>query len=106
LRLKLQTPLFVADALMGAAGARLQSEIDAARGELAALEAVRKQLARFEVRSTAGCCAVLWGSMCSGIAVELSTNDALVLTASFVEKDVCACIYIACREQCVRELEG
>ena len=30
-RLKLQTPLFVADALMGAAGQRLAAEVEAAR---------------------------------------------------------------------------
>jgi hypothetical protein len=50
LRLKLQTPLFVADALMEAARVRLQGEIAAAEGELAALEAVKRQLAKFKVR--------------------------------------------------------
>ncbi|WIA16861.1 hypothetical protein OEZ85_013792 [Tetradesmus obliquus] len=49
LRLKLQTPLFVADALMEAARVRLQGEIAAAEGELAALGAVRRQLAKFKV---------------------------------------------------------
>jgi hypothetical protein len=49
LRLKLQTPLFVADALMEAARVRLQGEIAAAQGELAALEAVKRQLGKFQV---------------------------------------------------------
>jgi hypothetical protein len=49
LRLKLQTPLFVADALMEAARVRVQGEIAAAQGELAALEAVKRQLAKFQV---------------------------------------------------------
>lgn len=50
LRLKLQTPLFVADALMEAARVRLDGELAAAEGELAALDAVRRQLAKFKVR--------------------------------------------------------
>jgi hypothetical protein len=49
LRLKLQTPLFVADALMEAARVRLQGEIAAAQGELGALDAVKRQLAKFQV---------------------------------------------------------
>ncbi|KAI8475898.1 MAG: hypothetical protein J3K34DRAFT_517060 [Monoraphidium minutum] len=47
LRLKLQTPLAVADALVGAAGRQLAAEAAAAEGELAALSAVSAQLARF-----------------------------------------------------------
>ena len=47
LRLKLQTPLFVADALVAAAGRQLAAEIAAAEAELAALGAVRAQLKRF-----------------------------------------------------------
>eukprot|EP00879_Flechtneria_rotunda_P003905 GHRR01004145.1.p1 GENE.GHRR01004145.1~~GHRR01004145.1.p1 ORF type:complete len:584 (+),score=253.10 GHRR01004145.1:1864-3615(+) len=49
LRLKLQTPLFVADALLEAARARLQAELSAAQAELGALEAVRRQLQKFRV---------------------------------------------------------
>jgi hypothetical protein len=49
LRLKLQTPLYVADALMQAAGLRLDAQITTARRELASLDAVRQQLARFKV---------------------------------------------------------
>jgi len=50
LRLKLQTPLFVADALMEAARGRLEAQTAAAKRELASLESVRQQLARFKVR--------------------------------------------------------
>jgi hypothetical protein len=64
LRLKLQTPLFVADALMEAARVRLQGEIAAAEGELAALEAVRRQLAKFKVRSLA----YIWCEACRNLA--------------------------------------
>lgn len=49
LRLKLQTPLFVADALMEAARGRLEAQTAAAKRELASLESVRQQLARFKV---------------------------------------------------------
>jgi hypothetical protein len=49
LRLKMQTPLYVADALMEAARLRLQGELSAAEGELSALEAVKRQLQRFQV---------------------------------------------------------
>ncbi|KAF5829049.1 hypothetical protein DUNSADRAFT_16642 [Dunaliella salina] len=48
-RLKLQTPLFVADALIGAAGQRLQAELSAVKAELAAVRMVSQQLARFRV---------------------------------------------------------
>jgi hypothetical protein len=56
LRLKLQTPLFVADALMEAARVRLEAQTAAAKRELASLESVRQQLARFKVGWC--CCAV------------------------------------------------
>mmetsp|Transcript_35342 Transcript_35342/g.89478 ORF Transcript_35342/g.89478 Transcript_35342/m.89478 type:complete len:1026 (-) Transcript_35342:222-3299(-) len=46
-RLKLQTPLFVADALVNAAGTRLGAELATAKDELAAVRAVSKQLAAF-----------------------------------------------------------
>jgi len=46
-RLKLQTPLFVADALIGAAGQRLQAELSAAKADLAAVRMVSQQLSRF-----------------------------------------------------------
>lgn len=49
LRLKLQTPLYVADALMEAARARLDAQTAAAKRELASLESVRQQLTRFKV---------------------------------------------------------
>jgi hypothetical protein len=49
LRLKLQTPLFVADALMEAARVRLEAQTAAAKRELSSLESVRQQLARFKV---------------------------------------------------------
>jgi len=48
LRLKLQTPIYVADALVNAAGRQLAAEIAAAEGELAALGAVKAQLRRFK----------------------------------------------------------
>jgi hypothetical protein len=48
LRLKLQTPLSVADALLGAAGRQLAAETAAAEGELGALAAVSAQLRRFQ----------------------------------------------------------
>jgi hypothetical protein len=48
LRLKLQTPLFVADALVAAAGRQLAAELAAAEAEIAALAAVRAQLQRFK----------------------------------------------------------
>ncbi|KAG1680578.1 hypothetical protein FOA52_015025 [Chlamydomonas sp. UWO 241] len=47
-RLKLQTPLYVADALMGACGRALQSDLDAARAELRAVKLVEEQLATFK----------------------------------------------------------
>jgi hypothetical protein len=47
LRLKLQTPLFVADALAAAAGRQIAAEVASAEGEVAALSAVRAQLDRF-----------------------------------------------------------
>jgi hypothetical protein len=50
LRLKLQTPLNIADALMGAAARVLEGQVAQAEAELAALQAVRVQLKRFEVR--------------------------------------------------------
>jgi hypothetical protein len=50
LRLKLQTPLFVADALMEAARVRLDAQTAAAKRELSSLESVRQQLSRFKVR--------------------------------------------------------
>lgn len=46
-RLKLQTPLFVADALVGAAGRQLATELAAARAELEGVALVARQLARF-----------------------------------------------------------
>ncbi|GLC54198.1 hypothetical protein PLESTB_000834000 [Pleodorina starrii] len=46
-RLKLQTPLFVADALLGAAGRQLAADLAAARAELEGVQLVGKQLARF-----------------------------------------------------------
>ena len=49
LRLKLQTPLFVADALMEAARVRLDAQTAAAKRELSSLESVRQQLMRFKV---------------------------------------------------------
>lgn len=49
LRLKLQTPLFVADALMEAARVRLEAQTAAAKRELSSLESVKAQLARFKV---------------------------------------------------------
>lgn len=50
LRLKLQTPLFVADALMEAAGRQLEAERQLAQGELNSLRMVRQQVGKFEVR--------------------------------------------------------
>ncbi|EFJ53019.1 hypothetical protein VOLCADRAFT_120148 [Volvox carteri f. nagariensis] len=46
-RLKLQTPLFVADALLGAAGRQLAVDLAAARAELEGLQLVSKQLTKF-----------------------------------------------------------
>lgn len=46
-RLKLQTPLYVADALMGACGRLLAADIDAASAELKAVRLVQAQLRRF-----------------------------------------------------------
>lgn len=48
--MKLQTPLFVADALMEAARVRLDAQTAAAKRELSSLESVRQQLSRFKVR--------------------------------------------------------
>ncbi|KAF8065743.1 hypothetical protein HT031_002803 [Scenedesmus sp. PABB004] len=70
LRLKLQTPLFVADALMQAAGARLAAEVAAAEGELAALEAV--EMAKDAEAQRA---------VCTGLV-----NEALVRNARFVDR--------------------
>ncbi|KAG2490542.1 hypothetical protein HYH03_010936 [Edaphochlamys debaryana] len=46
-RLKLQTPLFVADALLGAAGRQLAADLAAARAELEGVQLVGRQLGRF-----------------------------------------------------------
>ncbi|GIL78828.1 hypothetical protein Vretifemale_8196 [Volvox reticuliferus] len=46
-RLKLQTPLFVADALLGAAGRQLAVDLEAARAELEGVKLVGRQLAKF-----------------------------------------------------------
>eukprot|EP00198_Chlamydomonas_reinhardtii_P000476 XP_001689811.1 predicted protein [Chlamydomonas reinhardtii] len=46
-RLKLQTPLFVADALLGAAGRQLETDLAAARAELEGVQLVGRQLGRF-----------------------------------------------------------
>ncbi|KAG2422345.1 hypothetical protein HXX76_016105 [Chlamydomonas incerta] len=46
-RLKLQTPLFVADALLGAAGRQLEADLAAARAELEGVQLVGRQLGRF-----------------------------------------------------------
>ncbi|GMH39991.1 hypothetical protein BSKO_07895 [Bryopsis sp. KO-2023] len=48
-RLKLQTPLFVADALMDACGRQLENELASAEKDLAAVRAVRRQLEKFRV---------------------------------------------------------
>ncbi|KAL6761719.1 hypothetical protein V8C86DRAFT_3023722 [Haematococcus lacustris] len=47
-RLKLETPLAVADALLGAAGQQLASDLSTAQSELAAVQAVEQQLVRFK----------------------------------------------------------
>ncbi|GFH33589.1 uncharacterized protein HaLaN_32985, partial [Haematococcus lacustris] len=47
-RLKLETPLGVADALLGAAGQQLASDLSTAQSELAAVQAVEQQLVRFK----------------------------------------------------------
>ncbi|GLI66055.1 hypothetical protein VaNZ11_009770 [Volvox africanus] len=46
-RLKLQTPLFVADALLGAAGRQLAVDLEASRAELQGVKLVGRQLAKF-----------------------------------------------------------
>ncbi|GIL45252.1 hypothetical protein Vafri_2543 [Volvox africanus] len=46
-RLKLQTPLFVADALLGAAGRQLAVDLEASRAELEGVKLVGRQLAKF-----------------------------------------------------------
>jgi len=47
-RLKLQTPLYVADALVGASARKLQAELEAARAELEAVRLVERQLKQFQ----------------------------------------------------------
>lgn len=47
-RLKLQTPLSIADALLGAAGRQLAADLQAARSELEGVQLVGRQLARFK----------------------------------------------------------
>ncbi|GAX76842.1 hypothetical protein CEUSTIGMA_g4288.t1 [Chlamydomonas eustigma] len=47
-RLKLQTPLFVADALLGASARSLKDELDAAKSEMRAVSLVEKQLVKFQ----------------------------------------------------------
>ncbi|GIL93934.1 hypothetical protein Vretimale_165 [Volvox reticuliferus] len=46
-RLKLQTPLFVADALLGGGGRQLAVDLEAARAELEGVKLVGRQLAKF-----------------------------------------------------------
>lgn len=60
LRLKMQTPLYVADALLEAARLRLEGELSSAQAELSALEAVKRQLSKFQVRRWV-CC---FGGLC------------------------------------------
>ena len=47
-RLKLQTPLYVADALLEASGEVLKSDLESARMELKAVQMIKQQLEKFE----------------------------------------------------------